>query len=457
MVDELSKLLSSFKDPSGFVFKEKGQLYRQINKSYRNDYDFFVSSGLFKELIKRGLIVDHKEIRNAKTPAYKIIQPEIVPFISYPFEWSFSQLKDAASATLSIQKIAIQHGMSLKDASAYNIQFLHGKPVLIDTLSFEKYPERQPWVAYRQFCQHFLAPLALMSRIDLRLGKLTEYYLDGIPLDLASRILPTKTHFNLGLGMHLHLHARSQRINANNRKAHTYNLSQKRLLAILENLISTINSLKLPKQKTVWQNYYDKTNYTNAAAKHKEKIVTAWIKQIKPRSLWDAGANDGYFSRISSKQKIFTVATDFDPMAVEKAYLKSLAINDKFLLPLLLDLTNPSPGIGWANQERLPFLERSQFDLTLALALIHHLSFSHNLPFSYIAKLFSEHSQQLIIEFVPKEDSNAQRLLTGRKNIFSNYEVKNFEKEFSKFFIIKEKLPIKESLRTLYQLKRKTE
>ena len=139
------------------------------------------------------------------------MQPEIIPFISYAYEWSFSQLQDAALATLAIEKKALEHGMSLKDASAYNIQFRGSRPVLIDTLSFERYREGEPWVAYRQFCQHFLAPLALMSHTDVRLGQLLRVYIDGVPLDLASRLLPGKTKLSLGLATHIHLHAQAQR------------------------------------------------------------------------------------------------------------------------------------------------------------------------------------------------------------------------------------------------------
>ncbi len=187
---------ASFRDPSGFLFSRNGALYRQINRVYADDYDHLISSGLYDQLVKSGLLIPHREV--SEKPVYpelavKVIQPELVPFISYPYEWSFSQLKDAALATLAIQKRSIKAGMSLKDASAYNIQFINGKPTLIDTLSFEIYKEGKPWDAYRQFCQHFLAPLALMARVDVRLGQLLRVFIDGIPLDLASRLLPAST------------------------------------------------------------------------------------------------------------------------------------------------------------------------------------------------------------------------------------------------------------------------
>ena len=207
-------LPGSFRDPSGFLFRRGGTLYRQVNRVYREDYDLLLSSGLYDELAEAGLLVRHvtADIEPfIPDRSYLVIKPEEVGFISYPYEWCFSQLRDAALATLEIQKKAIDRGMSLKDASAYNIQFVRGRPTLIDTLSFEKYPEGRPWVAYSQFCRHFLAPLYLMSRKDVRLSSLLRVNIDGIPLDLASGLLPFRTRFRLPALLHIHLHARSEK------------------------------------------------------------------------------------------------------------------------------------------------------------------------------------------------------------------------------------------------------
>ncbi|MCL4261399.1 MAG: hypothetical protein KJZ52_12320, partial [Anaerolineales bacterium] len=190
------------------------------NRAYEGDYTRLMESGLYERLVKAGYLIPHVEANrvapaNDASPkgdaAFKIIQPERVPFISYPYEWSFGQLKSAALATLTIQKRALKADMTLKDASAYNMQFVRGKAMLIDTLSFEIYQEGQPWVAYKQFCQHFLAPLALMALKDVRLSQLLRVYIDGVPLDLASELLPTKTRFNFGLLTHIHVHAGAQK------------------------------------------------------------------------------------------------------------------------------------------------------------------------------------------------------------------------------------------------------
>src|SRR5688572_15818996 len=179
----------SFRDPSGFVFLDGGVVYRQVNHCYQSHYDHLTSSGLAATLIERGLLIRHEELPSHRVgfDGYKLLRADAVPFVSYPYEWSFSQLRAAAMLTLRVQTAALKHGMSLKDASAYNVQFVDGKPVFIDTLSFELYEEGRPWVAYRQFCQHFLAPLALMAYSDVRLSQLFRVFLDGVPLDLCAQ------------------------------------------------------------------------------------------------------------------------------------------------------------------------------------------------------------------------------------------------------------------------------
>jgi hypothetical protein len=274
------QLSASFRDPSGFLFSREGVLYRQINRKYEQEYSRLMGSGLYEKLVKAGLLVAHVEaddIQAESEPSHKIIRPERVPFISYPYEWSFGQLKDAALATLSIQKRALKAGMSLKDASAYNIQFMRGKATLIDTLSFELYKEGQPWVAYRQFCQHFLAPLALMALKDVRLNQLLRVYIDGVPLDLASGLLPAKTRLNFGLLTHIHIHAGAQKKYAGEDvKARGGSINRQAMTGLIESLESTIRKLEWKPGGTEWGNYYDITNYSDAAFEHKKNLVRDW-------------------------------------------------------------------------------------------------------------------------------------------------------------------------------------
>lgn len=453
------RIPSSFRDPSGFLFFRDGSLYRQINIAAKENYDRLISSGLYKALLDRGLLIPHDEVNiDGASPdkAYKIIRPELIPFISYPYEWCFSQLKNAALATIKVQKTALEFDMSLKDCSAYNIQFRKGKPVFIDTLSFEKYREGQPWVAYRQFCQHFLAPLSLMSHKDIRLNQLFRVYIDGIPLDLASSLLPFRSYFSFSLFSHIHLHARSQKHFAA-KKINTGSRRVKRLsfLGLVDNLESAIQKLKWQPQGTEWADYYRDTNYSSEAFEHKKQIVAEFLNRIQPRNLWDFGANIGGFSRIASNKGIPTISFDIDPAAVEKNYLQTLKKSETNILPLLLDLTNPSPNIGWENQERASLTERGPVEALLALALIHHLAISNNLPFNKIAQFFRRICNSVIIEFVPKTDSQVQRLLSNREDIFSDYSQRVFEGEFEQYFTIESSVRIRDSKRTLYLMRRR--
>ena len=418
-------------------------------------YDALMGGGLYDELTKRKLLVRHEELESQTAGAYKILKPEVVPVITYPFEWAFSQLKDAALATLEIQKLALDRNMTLRDASAYNIQFISGRPCLIDTLSFGRYKEGDPWDAYRQFCQHFLAPLALMSYCDPDLLQLMRVYIDGIPLSLASKLLPFKANTKLGLLVHLKMHAGLSRKHAADTTSTRRSVSKVSLLGLLENLEGTIRRLKIDRLDTEWGDYYEHTNYSTASRDEKAAIIHRFAERVKPKRVLDLGSNNGYFSRVAAETADCTISSDIDPMAVEGNYLRMKSQGETDILPMLVDLTNPSPALGWSNQERSSFSARVHADLAMALALIHHLAISNNLPFEMISKYFAELASYLIIEFVPKSDSQVKRLLVTREDIFPNYTPEGFEAAFSKHFTILETIPLEGSERILYLMRSK--
>jgi hypothetical protein len=460
------RVAGSFRDPAAFVFTRDGAIYRQVNEAGRADYDGLMTSGLYAALVDAGDLVRHEEVDRELSidgRASCVIKPERVPFVSYPYEWCFSQLKDAALLTLRLQQTAIRFGMSLKDATGYNVQFHEGRPVWIDTLSFEPLRVGAPWVAYRQFCELFLAPLALMSHADVRLQQLLRVSLDGVPVDLAAKLLPRRTRLSMGLGVHLHLHAASGRRAekaAASRSPVVNPVSQRKLPAsalpsLVAGLDRAVRRLDWAPAGTVWGNYYDATNYTDAAFGDKRRLVEAAIERLRPSVVWDVGANDGTFSRIASDRGIRTVAFDVDAAAVEKNYRRVVAKKESLLLPLVMDLTNPSPACGWAGRERQSLAERGPADLVLALALVHHLAIAHNVPLDAIASYFATLGSALVIEFVPKEDSQVQRMLATREDVFADYTRDAFERAFERQFAIEEAAPVSESQRTLYVMRRR--
>lgn len=454
------KQFSSFRDPSGAVFVREGVVLRQINECYRPQYEKLMGSGLYERLVKEGLLVAHEETGEApeEGAAYKVVRPEQIPFISYPYEWSFGQYKDAALCTLRAHRAALDFDMILKDASAYNIQFLRGKPVLIDTLSFDFYHEGDPWVAYGQFCRHFLAPLFLMAHVDVRLSQLMRVYIDGLPIDLAAKLLGRKGGF--AARQHIKWQARSIDKHAEDgkKKEELKRVEIKRFnyVALIDSLIRTVEALSLKDIVTEWGDYYAHTNYSDDAAKAKEQLVSSFLDEVKPQTAWDLGANDARYSRLALKYGGSVVAFDIDPVAVERSYHAASAAGEN-LLPLLLDLTNPSPAIGFANKERESIDQRQCPDCILMLAVIHHLAISNNLPLAKIAQWLSGVTGHLIIEFVPKQDSQVQTLLATRDDIFPDYTQEGFERAFSQFFAIARSERVAGSERTLYLMKAKDE
>jgi len=456
LAGESTAVSGSFRDPSGHVFRRDGRILRQVNQSYAADYEQLISSGLYAELTSLGLLVRHEEVAEPpdREPGYRVLAPDRIDFISYPFEWAFSQLKAAARATLSIQRIAVEHGMVLKDASAFNIQFVGANPIFIDSLSFERWVEGTPWVAYRQFCQHFLGPLALMSATDVRLGALSRLFIDGPPLDLVSRLLPVTSRFHPSLLVHLHLHSKAQAKHGGAAIAgRTPTAFTKRaMLGLVDHLESAISRLTYTAAGTTWADYYSNTNYTDAAMAEKHRIVAGMLDAAAPTTTWDLGANTGAFSRIAADAGAYTLAIDGDPAAVERAVLAGQARKERRILPLVMDLANPTGAMGWAHQERSSLIERGPADAVLALGLIHHLTLSNHVPFAMTADFLAQIGRTLIIEFIPPTDSQVVGMLSRMPKAEAGYSIDLFERAYRERFRIHESESIPGSERRLYRM-----
>lgn len=460
----MQPISASFRDRSGYVFCDGEKIIRTINNSFKKHWEYAITSGLLHELVNKKMVIEFKE-QVPLAGSWKSLEVERVPFISYPYEWSFSQLKDAALLTLELQKQAIDHGMSLKDASAYNVQFLGNSAKFIDLLSFEKWEKGTPWKAYQQFCTHFLAPLALTCHTDIQCGPMTRLWIDGIPLSLVCALLPKRTLFFPRLFWHLYLHAKMQQKHSNiqtsAKKTKKVRVSTETLKGIANSLTNTIKNLTIKQNNTEWANYYDDTNYSNTATALKiefvQQVASDLCREGKLPMAIDLGANTGVFSKYIAPYFEYVLAPDIDPCAVDKHYLKIKNNGASNILPLVIDLANVSPALGWACSERDSFDSRCNVNFINALALIHHLVISAGIPLhlisNYISTLLKEDGI-LLIEFVPKEDSQVKRMLATREDVFVEYNIEEFKRYFSMNFQIEKIYSIPETVRTLFVMRK---
>lgn len=445
---------SSYRDPSGFVFTSNGKLYRQINKSFAKEYDQFITDGLYQQLVDMNLLIRHTEAAASLQEfedCYKVIEPEFFPFVSFPYEWCFAMWKDAALVTLAIANEALQHEMIVKDASAYNVQWHGGKMKFIDTLSFIPF-DQKPWIAYRQFCEHFLAPLALMHYLQQPMQPLFYGYPDGIPLPFAKTLLPFRSRFHLHTFLNLHLNASYKKINGTP-QAHSF--SKNKLLNILQSLEAAVLGYSYEKPSGTWSEYYTEASARDAYLHEKKQIVSSWIDQVKASAAIDLGANEGEFSLIAARAGIYTISADGDHYSVNQLYKKIVREGIINVHPVVIDLVVPSAAIGVNNMERSSFLTRAKVDLALALAVIHHLCIGHNIPFSMVVQMLVDLCDTLIIEFVPKEDPKVQLMLQHKADIYGWYNKENFLSAFSAAFTVLNEQQVGQSGRTILLMKKK--
>jgi hypothetical protein len=439
---------ASYRDPSGFVYLRDGVLLRQINAPFEADWHAFEASGLSAELRREGILVDHEgaSLDDAAEPgAVAVIRPEPIGFLSFPYEWCFGQLKDAALLTLRAQEMAMERGMTLKDATAFNVQFSGARPILIDSLSFERYEEGETWIAYRQFCQHFLAPLAAMAYRAPEMGLLLRDLPDGMPVELASALLPIRTRLRGGLLSHIHLHASASRRAARGGSvtsgAPTRRVSRLQLRALLDSLRRTIEGLRWDPE-TPWSDYGRTTSYTEDAADAKRRIARDMLARTGGTWAWDVGANTGDFSELAATTGKRVVAIDSDPGAAEFHYRRIRATDNRAITSIVGDLTSPTPALGWDLRERPSLFDRANADVVLALAVVHHLAIGANVPLASVATTFARLAERSVVEFVDKGDPQVVEMLAHRRDIFADYSTDGFRRAFERTFTVEAMEPI---------------
>jgi len=464
---EILKNTGSFRDPSGYIYQQNDDIFRIITSRGLDTYNFLKAAPTIKKLIKQGDVVDFTELDRPQWPqigdidVQKIIQHPTIPFITYPYEWPFFVLKQAALLHLDIQIKCLKENISLSDATAYNVQFNGTKPAFIDLLSFRPYQDGEFWTAHRQFCEQFLNPLLMRALLGVPHNSWYRGNLEGIPVDQLSQILPLKYCFSWKVLSNIILQAKFQnqaysmsknelQTQVNKRK-----LPKSGYLAMLSQLRDWIASLT-PKhsKKSTWGDYDQEHTYNSKEEQEKIKYIKDFCAKIKPKHLWDLGCNSGQYSEAAlSGGAENVVGFDFDQNALDKAWHRAIDKKLNFL-PLFLDATNPSPAQGWNNTERQSLQKRGNADAIIALAFEHHLAIGKNIPLPDVIAWLTSLAPSGVIEFVPKNDSTIQKMLAIREDIFSGYTQENFEAELKKHAQIIDHKTVSAEGRTLYWFER---
>lgn len=432
----------SFRDPSGYVFTHDDRVFRALGARGSEEFDAARSSGLLDIACERGLLIASASVSsNMQTEQFRgargevleqVIEHPRIPLITYPYEWTFEQLRDAALQHLELHLLALAHDFDLSDATAYNMQFNVGLPLHIDVLSLRRYRDGRPWEGYNQFCRQFLAPLLLESIAGVQFQRWYRGSLNGLELDELKKLIPARRRFtSLNFLMHVQLQTNAIKgASSNNLTDRTVRLpviSKRRYIAMLEGLRDWIASLRPGRtRKTYWADYSRINSYAEQEKREKLAFVETMAHHWRLRSVLDVGGNSGDYSQAAIAGGVthaWCLDGDVDALAVAYRRRKS---DSPGLLPVVMNWVDPSPGQGWDTRERSTFKERLHADAVMALAVIHHVVIGNNVPLSEFVRQLFTCSDKVIVEFVPKEDPMVQGLLRTREDIFGDYTEENF-------------------------------
>ena len=464
-VPDIERHAASFRDPAGYVFEHGGRLFRAVHPDAIEDVEALFSSGLHDELVAAGLLVAHREPEanlQLLPPGWRLLEPQRIPIISYASEWADAQLSAAGSLTLQLLRRALRHGLTLKDANTFNVQFVGSRPVFIDLLSFTRIGPNRAWPAYRQFCEHFLGPLALRRHRPAA----SQYHagLTGLPMSAVSALLPRRTWLSPGLALHIHLHARADEAGRGRTRGVQAQAASRDVIAfqrrLAESLAAAVEGLAPPSRDSAWTGYRDNNIYSAAMADRKLQFVKEVAASTGARRALDLGANDGHYARALASMGIACTAVELDAACCERIYASSTAPPfDARINTVRVDLTNPTPAHGWRHEERASFTDRMRCDITLALALLHHLAITHQVPFDRIAQFLGDLAPCAIVEYVPVCDPMAQQLLAARPGLSATYletlSEQSFQSAFARVFDGQTRREPLDGQRVLYHFRRR--
>jgi SAM-dependent methyltransferase len=447
----------SFRDPESRVFYAGDAVYRALSPEGLDDFEALERS----ELLEDPRIVATERVENGSAAVLTkrtaaVLKHERIPFVSYPYEWTFSMLKDAALLQLDLLLAALDRDLILKDSSPYNVQFRGARPVFVDVGSFERLRDGEPWVGYRQFCMLFLYPLLLQALKDVRFQPWLRGSIDGIsPAEMAA-VLSSRDRFRRGLTTNVFLHARLERRYADRggevrREVKRAGFRKELILANVRKMRKLVTRLEWSPPEGVWTAYGERNTYTDEDARRKDEFVREVATSREWELVWDIGCNNGRYSRIAAEGARQVVAVDADQGPVELLYRELRDRGDERILPLTMNLADPSPGLGWRGLERRSMPARGRPDLVLALALVHHVAISANVPVRELIDWLAGLGSALVIEFPTREDPMVKKLLAPkREGLHPDYERGHFERCLAEAFEIERSEMLQSGTRVLY-------
>lgn len=455
---------ASFRDPDGAVFSVGRRIYRRLGPDGRRNLEPLIEQGILRELESARLAVETRVCDPEEAgllgfdPGQETaLEHERVPYLSYPYEWSFEMLRTAALTHLEIMERLVPKGFILKDSTAYNYQFIGSRCVLIDIPSIERRHPKDPWMGYTQFCRHFLNPLLIHSLLRVSPHPMIRGQLEGIPVEEAHALIPFWKQFRAGAWLHVGLQAALSKrsLGGASERSLFQNLPDQGevILATVRKLVRLIRRLPNPRQQTVWTDYERTHSYSESGRQAKRAMLTEVVARAKPSLVYDLGANTGEYSLLAAEHAGYVVALDSDASAVDRLYQRLKGAASGKVLPILMDLANPSPDQGFAGVERRSFANREHPDFVVAFALVHHLRISGNIPVASMLDWFrSLGAAQLLVEFVPKQDPMVCQLLKNREDVYPDYTAQVFERECAARFRIVERKALPEGGREIFHL-----
>ena len=453
----------SFRDPTAQVLIAGEHVYRGLGAEALEAYEAVARTEFFPSLLAEGLVVATEKVSDPGSVASGwtgMLRHERVPVISYPYEWPFEMLRDAALLQLEVTRRALAEGFITKDATSYNVQFDGARPVFIDVGSFERLRSGSPWDGYRQFCETFLNPLVLQAVGGVRFHPWMRGSLDGIRPSEAASFITGRHRLNRRLAVHVLLHARAESRYGDADKARDVGgelaragMGPKVLSAQVDNLTRTVQGLRWKAQSSTWSDYSDRSHYSDSDLATKEEFVARAVQDLEPAKVLDLGANDGHFSKLAlTHGAARVVAVDSDHLVVDRLYRHLRETSETRILPLVMDLADPSTGIGWRGRERPGFTDRVRPDLVLCLAVVHHLALTNTVPLSMVVDLLADFSAPVVVEFPHRDDQMAARLLARKRSgLFDHYDKPQWEAELRRRFDVTETVTTPSGTRTLYR------